>query len=816
MRPFFYIFAYQTINEESTVKKSRFILSALAVSVALCTAGCRGEDGGTTDPVDETPVTLFAALEQPDATRLSLLESGEAGVYDLVWSPSDAIALIGTEGGSPRTSSFTLSSGEGTTKGCFTGMLSASGEAPYYAVFPYQAGATLSEGSIAFSAPQRVPGETDNIAASALPAVASVATDAGGAHVALRNLFGLLKLTLSSATAVTVKKMTLHDLAGNPLWGECRVPIVAGEPDYANISISGGSNVLDLTWEESLTLNSTAKSFFFPVPPGALDRGFSLVIYERDLERPDSVGRAWSVIQKISSPVASVRSAIVEITPSAVSEKSEPLDVKARGYYKSLFVDGGMFLTSNDSTQNLPAIAYLGLENDYEYFGSSVNADLELESDSILNRSVQNGVMVSAPSGALVTWNDANGVLLYPDGSPRFRCIYANGGKSSRHGPTLTDQGRVQIHDFYMAGGGYVGTCAGAFLGSKYVDGTNHYDNATPSQNYSFGIWPGRVTHTHLPPNINTYPTVFTGMKVLSDMGALGYYGFAAGDTLEDTRHHGGCYLPHNAVNAAIPHEELLSFQYSDRHSAKDTSCYTAANTESMAKFRYGGNPIQLVDSVSTWAYKASSASGRAVLCGSHPEGRYCTSGKQRDYMAFMLRYAMDGGGDPVLKSGDLAMDAIRAMDRPTSAADPAHTRIGDRQYHHFRFVAAAPVEDFILTLNSIYDSASGINLWLTLRRGDFAWVSDADYLICTKGGQKSLRIKNLPAGTWYVGVYCATAVTATPTEVATTSSKMAFWNYSGKTEVLDGITYSLRLGHSLDGSIAPYSGISLSNDLDD
>ncbi len=66
------------------------------------------------------------------------------------------------------------------------------------------------------------------------------------------------------------------------------------------------------------------------------------------------------------------------------------------------------------------------------------------------------------------------------------------------------------------------------------------------------------------------------------------------------------------------------------------------------------------------------------------------------------------------------------------------------------------------------------------------------------------------------MGVYCATAVTATPTEVATTSSKMAFWNYSGKTEVLDGITYSLRLGHSLDGSIAPYSGISLSNDLDD
>ena len=235
-----------------------------------------------------------------------------------------------------------------------------------------------------------------------------------------------------------------------------------------------------------------------------------------------------------------------------------------------------------------------------------------------------------------------------------------------------------------------------------------------------------------------------------------------------------------------------------------------------MEKFRYNDAPVAVKDSVSTWAYKASSASGRAVLCGSHPEGRYCNKGKQRDLMSFMLRYAMDGNGDPVVKTGDLTLGSTRVMNLSTSDADPAHTRIGDRQYHHFRFVTASDIENFVLTLGSEYGPASGVNLYLALRRGGLAWLTDADYVLCNRGGQKTISVKNLPAGTWYVSVYCATTVTATPTEIPTSSSKIAYWAYSGHTEVLDGIAYTLKIDVEGTRSLSPSFGTSLGLDLFD
>ena len=68
---------------------------------------------------------------------------------------------------------------------------------------------------------------------------------------------------------------------------------------------------------------------------------------------------------------------------------------------------------------------------------------------------------------------DENGILLYPDGAPRFRVVYMNGGRAKAHGGTLGEQGRKNYRMFVANGGGYVGSCAGAFiasLGTKLPD----------------------------------------------------------------------------------------------------------------------------------------------------------------------------------------------------------------------------------------------------------------------------------------------------------------------------------------------------------
>jgi hypothetical protein len=131
------------------------------------------------------------------------------------------------------------------------------------------------------------------------------------------------------------------------------------------------------------------------------------------------------------------------------------------GFYKDLFMDGGTGLTHRTK---LYAAESLGLS--YEYNARDDNGTLQY-------------VMVANP-------DDANGYLLYPDGAPRFRLIYTNGGDAYVHGTAMGDTGRQRIRDFYSHGGSYSGSCAGAYLASL----SNQDSGASP---YFYHLWPGRT-----------------------------------------------------------------------------------------------------------------------------------------------------------------------------------------------------------------------------------------------------------------------------------------------------------------------------------
>lgn len=792
--------------------KTRLMLWFTAGTILLVgLASCR-------DRLEETSVggtatgsdVLMANLEEPvdiAGTKLKLKENTTTGKYDMVWADGDQISVIGT-----GNAAFTLSKGADTPQGQFTGSVADAGEGPYYAVFPYSETASVSDGKIRFSIPQTKGAQQGNVASKTIPCVAKLGSNDGLVSAGMHNVTGLLRLSFTSSTSVSIKKITLHDLGGNMLWGDCTVPIKAnGEPDYDNIELENGTNSISMLWNSTATITTSAKSFCFPVPAGSLDRGFSVVLYKYDPEAEDGVGEAYSFIQKISSPVVAMRSVIIEMDNAVLSNKSESSDVKRRGYYKSLFVDAGMFLSNYYTTSHIPAIKYIGLDNDYEYFASHSSSSLTgstRTNDSIIQRNL---MVTSDGTNSTIGWKDANGILVYPDGAPRFRLIYANGGRSYDHGRSLAKDGRDRVHYFFMNGGSYTGSCAGSFLAATWVDGTKRYGHSKPENDWSFGLFPGELTHTHLPKSpISNYPSINTGMKVLPRLKELGYFNFSSIDTLEDIRHHGGSYYPHNSRNRNYEVEELLSFQYSITSKAPMSERYNPANTEDYMK--YSGKFIQIVDSVNTWAYKKNATTGRMVVTGSHPEK--AAVGNARDFIAMMYLYAMDGIGDPHIKEPDLKMDSERAMAMTTADGDPEYTRIGDRQYHHFKFTTSQPIENFQLTLSSEYGAESGIDLYLSLRKDDLAWLSDADYVICTKGGNKSFNIKELPAGTWYVGVYCATTVTS-----AKAGSNPYYWKYSGKTEVLDGIPYSVGISIATPGidTPKPYPGSDIGTDsLDD
>ena len=330
--------------------------------------------------------------------------------------------------------------------------------------------------------------------------------------------------------------------------------------------------------------------------------------------------------------------------------------------------------------------------------------------------------------------DDDNGYLLYPDNRPRYRMIYCNGGKAGQHGRSLTSTGRSRYKTFVNNGGAYVGSCAGAFMAS-YGTAVNSYNS-----NY-LAIYPGPMFSSGL-------TDAYTGMFIPEDSPLLDYYDYGKDFYVDSVRHNGGGYVTEATLPAGG--EILATFDRPDKKMHKNGSI---------------------------WAYKADAEKGRVVTTGSHPEG--VTSGEKRDLMAAMMRYATDGNGLPETK-GELINGQMREMDHGWKEAMYDYACIGDGQYHHFTVNIPANASDFKLELQSPNDA----NLYLTLRNGNFAWLTDADFLLVQGGSDKILELKTLPAGTWYIGVYCA--------EKVETSCEVDKFECSGATEALNGIPYYL------------------------
>jgi len=189
-------------------------------------------------------------------------------------------------------------------------------------------------------------------------------------------------------------------------------------------------------------------------------------------------------------------------------------------------------------------------------------------------------------------------------------------------------------------------------------------------------------------------------------------------------------------------------------------------------------NGKSIDNKVSAWAYKSNLEAGRVVLIGSHPET--VTSGDRLYLMAAMMRYALDGNGDPTLK-GELINGRKRTMYKSTRDNNPDSTMIGDKQYHHFKIEIPPNTK----VLDIILEGDNSFDIFLYIRKGDFAFKTEADYVYLSKGVDKTIHIDNPEEGTWFVGVECNTTVDVIKTSWG--------YEYTGDLDVLNGVPYSIR-----------------------
>jgi len=393
--------------------------------------------------------------------------------------------------------------------------------------------------------------------------------------------------------------------------------------------------------------------------------------------------------------------------------KSEP-----SGFYKDLFMSSGVNLSSRKS---LPAAESLGLS--YEYYAGK---DAE----------IQNRLMTGDE-------HDTNGVLLYPDGAPRFRMIYVNGGGATNHGKSLELSGRQTLRQFFNAGGSYCGSCAGSFLSGRNVDSSSNR----------------RLGYLHIFP----YNTLNTGLKkeqldhvIPDDSPLLKYRQFGTENRVAGVYHNNGNWLSLE-TGEHLEHTEVLAVY--------DTP---------------GKRPDQ---GAAIWAYKVKAETGRVVNIGSHPEG--VKTGDRLSLTEACFLYSLDGTGAPNIK-GKLVAGETREMHADTMDETPEFAKIGDGQIHRFSFQVEACIAKTVIELNSEVDVQ--LNLYLSQ---DLSAITTDELAHCVIGerGNKTIRARLAP-GTWYVAVECANRVEAVK------DATESYYVYDDPQGLLNGVAYSVGLQH--------------------
>ena len=428
--------------------------------------------------------------------------------------------------------------------------------------------------------------------------------------------------------------------------------------------------------------------------------------------------------------------AILTLIPTTKLEARDREEARAevlagsRGFYKDVFMDSGIGLTSR---RQLYAARHLGLS--IEYFASASNSKLT-ERDTLLQHSIFCG-----------DENDTNGWLLYPDGAPRFRVIYVNGGSANKHARSLGNSGAERIREYVANGGSYVGTCAGAFFASAGA-----IDNAKKRYftDLYLKLWPSYAHRTSLK---KSQPA----LQLEKNSPLTKYFDFGKELCVADVYHNGGCYA-HVDSSRPLPY-----------------------GTEILARYIFNNTDKVTIDNeISIWAYKASERSGRTILCGSHPEK--VGEGERLELMASMLLYAMEGNPAPRIK-GTLSQGEVREMNKRSEDFDPDHTRIGDRQYHHFAVDVPKKCKQLIINLDG-YEDAKKFDLTLCAKRGEPAFHDNTLLKSVASGCKKSLTIDRPKSGRWFVSVFCETTVETSAGKYGT--------SYRGHIAVLNGVPYKI------------------------
>lgn len=237
---------------------SRVILACLVVLLPSCVQEKLPErevEEVITTPANGKSVVINAS--NPDTRTY--------GTTTIQFNKNDVLSVFDTEGAN---NAFAQPSGveSATVSATFEGEVT-SGSEPQYAVYPYSAASSISDGVVTLQLPNHYkPTNKNSVLRGMNVSIGQIQKNGSKYSVTLKNLCGILGVNIPS-TAIGLKNIMLTSLEGKPLAGNISFSWNNGEPQV--ISVSDGVPSVDFDVMRNSTDALTAGSFYFSVLPGS-------------------------------------------------------------------------------------------------------------------------------------------------------------------------------------------------------------------------------------------------------------------------------------------------------------------------------------------------------------------------------------------------------------------------------------------------------------------------------------------------------------------------------------------------------------------
>lgn len=222
--------------------------NVILMSVILVIAGCADR---LTEEKKINHKTVFTASIESDSNTKTYIGAEESGYYPILWSPGDKIAIFG----GTSVNEFITESGDGN----FTGVLPSGSSAPYYALYPYTATASIQDTKLSFPLPGIQTYKAGGFENNTFPMVAVSNTHSFN----FKNLCGILKLNLIGNDTIT-KVLFSSNLVVS---GKASVNMNYGDTPSIIMAADGSLNIV-LDCSGGVKLSDEPTPFYIVLPPG--------------------------------------------------------------------------------------------------------------------------------------------------------------------------------------------------------------------------------------------------------------------------------------------------------------------------------------------------------------------------------------------------------------------------------------------------------------------------------------------------------------------------------------------------------------------